>query len=82
MYNHYYDSIPKTVYYNPQRWIDYLRQRGITYHPLPQRQIWGNPPGCNRSDGIDTPIYINDNITAVLSAIRGDYDIGGDNYAG
>ena len=44
MYNHYYDSIPKTVYYNPQRWIDYLGQHGITYHPLPPEPDMGQSP--------------------------------------
>ena len=34
MYNRYYGNITKTVYYNPQQWIDYLWERGITYHPL------------------------------------------------
>ena len=68
MHNRYYANGPKTVYYNPQRWIDYLRQRGITYHPLPPAPDMGNPPGRNHRGGTDIPTYINDNITAVLAA--------------
>lgn len=44
MHNRYYASGPKTVYYDPQRWIDYLRQRGITYHPLPPEPDMGQSP--------------------------------------
>lgn len=44
MHNRYYANGPKTVYYDPQRWIDYLWQRGITYHPLPPAPDMGQSP--------------------------------------
>lgn len=57
MHNRYYANGPKTVYYDPQRWIDYLRQRGITYNPLPPAPDMGQfprvqPQGRNRYTNI------------------------------